>query len=169
MKKIFLFIAMAVLSSCSTYLQGDVLLMNDDGTMVRSYPNSIIEYREAPISYICGMQRHSIKDGGMLNFEDADGISHLISGGIICVDNLREVNARGAKEGSAVVSEQDWLINSIQSLDKSIRAMEKKIKENKKNGEDTAELERILREKEDERDNLAKTLWEKYNALPYII
>lgn len=167
MKKILILIAMAVLSSCSmaTYVIGDVTLMNDDGAVMRNYPNSILESHD----YILNTHSYSIKNGGLLNFEDADGIYHLIGGGIICVDNLRVVDARDVKEGSAVVSEQDWLINSIQSLDKSIRTMEKKIKEDKKNGGDTAELERILREKEEERDNLAKTLWEKYNTLPYII
>lgn len=166
MKKIFLLIAMAVLSSCSTlYVMGDVTLMNDDGAVMRSYPNSILEQHD----YILNTHSYSIKNGGLLNFEDADGIYHLIGGGIICVDNLREVDARDEKGGNPVVSERDWLINSIQSLDKSIRTMEKKIKEDKKNGGDTAELERILREKEEERDNLAKTLWEKYNTLPYII
>lgn len=164
MKKIFILIAMAVLSSCGslryyeTHVIGDVTLMNDDGVVMRSYPNSILEHHD-----ISG-DDYSIKNGGMLNFEDANGIYHLIGGGIICVDNIRSIT-----EEKTIVSEQDWLINSIQSLDKSIRTMEKKIKEDKKNGGDTAELERILREKEGERDNLAKTLWEKYNALPYII
>lgn len=164
MKKIFLLIAMVVLSSCGslryyeTHVIGDVILMNDDGVVMRSYPNSILEHHD-----ISGND-YSIKNGGMLNFKDANGIYHLIGGGIICVDSIRSIT-----EEKTIVSEQDWLINSIQSLDKSIRTMEKKIKEDKKNGGDTAELERILREKEEERDNLAKTLWEKYNTLPYII
>lgn len=160
MKKIFLLIAMAVLSSCSTlYVMGDVTLMNDDGAVMRSYPNSILEQHD-----ITGSS-YSIKNGGMLNFQDAYGDFHLIGGGIICVDNLREV----ATGKSVSLSERDRLIDNIQSLDKEIGRLTKDIKNEKKNGEDTSEMEKVLEEKETERARLASLLWEKYHTLPYII
>ena len=160
MKKIFLLIAMAVLSSCSTlYVMGDVTLMNDDGAVMRSYPNSILEQHD-----ITGSS-YSIKNGGMLNFQDAYGDSHLIGGGIICVDNLREV----ATGKSVSISEQDRLIDNIQSLDKEIGRLTKDIKNEKKNGGDTSEMERVLEEKETERARLASLLWERYHTTPYAI
>ena len=160
MKKIFSLIAMAVLSSCSTlYVMGDVTLMNDDGAVMRSYPNSILEQHD-----ITGSS-YSIKNGGMLNFQDAYGDSHLIGGGIICVDNLRVV----AEGKSVSISEQDRLIDNIQSLDKEIGRLTKDIKNEKKNGGDTSEMEKALEEKETERTRLASLLWEKYHTLPYII
>lgn len=160
MKKIFLFIAMAVLSSCSTlYVMGDVTLMNDDGAVMRSYPNSILEQHD-----ITGSS-YSIKNGGMLNFQDAYGDSHLIGGGIICVDNLRVV----AEGKSVSISEQDRLIDNIQSLDKEIGRLTKDIKNEKKNGGDTSEMEKALEEKETERTRLASLLWEKYHTTPYAI
>ena len=160
MKKIFLLIAMAVLSSCSTlYVMGDVTLMNDDGAVMRSYPNSILEQHD-----ITGSS-YSIKNGGMLNFQDAYGDSHLIGGGIICVDNLRVV----AEGKSVSISEQDRLIDNIQSLDKEIRRMTKHIKNERKNGGDTSEMEKALEEKETERTRLASLLWEKYHTTPYAI
>lgn len=160
MKKIFLLIAMAVLSSCSTlYVMGDVTVMNDDGAVMRSYPNSILEQHD-----ITGSS-YSIKNGGMLNFQDAYGDSHLIGGGIICVDNLRVV----AEGKSVSISEQDRLIDNIQSLDKEIRRMTKHIKNERKNGGDTSEMEKALEEKETERTRLASLLWEKYHTTPYAI
>ena len=160
MKKIFSLIAMAVLSSCSTlYVMGDVTLMNDDGAVMRSYPNSILEQHD-----ITGSS-YSIKNGGMLNFQDAYGDSHLIGGGIICVDNLRVV----AEGKSVSISEQDRLIDNIQSLDKEIGRLTKDIKNEKKNGGDTSEMEKALEEKETERTRLASLLWEKYHTTPYAI
>ena len=160
MKKIFLLIAMAVLSSCSTlYVMGDVTVMNDDGAVMRSYPNSILEQHD-----ITGSS-YSIKNGGMLNFQDAYGDSHLIGGGIICVDNLRVV----AEGKSVSISEQDRLIDNIQSLDKEIRRMTKHIKNERKNGGDTSEMEKAVEEKETERTRLASLLWEKYHTTPYAI
>ena len=163
MKKIFLLIAMAVLSSCSTlYVMGDVTVMNDDGAVMRSYPNSILEQHD-----ITGSS-YSIKNGGMLNFQDAYGDSHLIGGGIICVDNLRVV-AEEKSVSISIVSEQDRLIDNIQSLDKEIRRMTKHIKNERKNGGDTSEMEKALEEKETERTRLASLLWEKYHTTPYAI
>ena len=160
MKKIFSLIAMAVLSSCSTlYVMGDVTLMNDDGAVMRSYPNSILEQHD-----ITGSS-YSIKNGGMLNFQDAYGDFHLIGGGIICVDNLREV----ATGKSVSISERDRLIDNIQSLDKEIGRLTKDIKNEKKNGGDTSEMEKALEEKETERTRLASLLWEKYHTTPYAI
>ncbi len=164
MRKIFLLIAMAVLSSCATsfsasYVIGDVTLMNDDGAVILSYPNSILERHDITGS------TYSIKNGGILSFQDAYGDSHLIGGGIICVNNLREV----ANEKSVSVSERDRLIDNIQSLDKEIGILTKDIKNEKKNGGDTSEMEKALEEKETERTRLASLLWEKYHTLPYII
>ena len=160
MKKIFLLIAMAVLSSCSTlYVMGDVTVMNDDGAVMRSYPNSILEQHD-----ITGSS-YSIKNGGILSFQDANGDSHLIGGGIICVDNLRVV----AEGKSVSISEQDRLIDNIQSLDKEIGRLTKDIKNEKKNGGDTSEMEKALEEKETERTRLASLLWEKYHTTPYAI
>lgn len=171
MKKIFLLIAMVVLSSCATsysasystsYVMGDVTLMNDDGAVMRSYPNSILEQHD-----ITGSS-YSIKNGGMLNFQDANGDSHLIGGGIICVDNLRVV-AEEKSVSISIVSEQDRLIDNIQSLDMEIRRMTKQIKNERKNGGDTSEMEKALEEKETERTKLADLLWEKYHTTPYAI
>lgn len=171
MKKIFLLIAMVVLSSCATsysasystsYVMGDVTLMNDDGAVMRSYPNSILEQHD-----ITGSS-YSIKNGGMLNFQDANGDSHLIGGGIICVDNLRVV-AEEKSVSISIVSEQDRLIDNIQSLDMEIRRMTKQIKNERKNGGDTSEMEKALEGKETERTKLADLLWEKYHTTPYAI
>ena len=171
MKKIFLFIAMVVLSSCATsysasystsYVMGDVTLMNDDGAVMRSYPNSILEQHD-----ITG-RTYSIKNGGILSFQDANGDSHLIGGGIICVDNLRVV-AEEKSVSISIVSEQDRLIDNIQSLDKEIRRMTKQIKNERKYGGDTSELGKALEEKETERTRLASLLWEKYHTTPYAI
>ena len=101
----------------------------------------------------------------MLNFQDTYGDSHLIGGGIICVDNLREV----ATGKSVSISEQDRLIDNIQSLDKEIGRLTKDIKNEKKNGGDTSEMEKALEEKETERTRLASLLWEKYHTTPYAI
>lgn len=163
MKKILILIAMAVLTSCSlqSYVIGDVTLMNDEGVVMRSYPNSILEYHD----YTTGKHSYSIKNGGMVSFEDSNGISHLIGGGIICVDNVQEI----AEKEQRVISDREKLMNDIHALDKSIQTMTKRIKEEKKNGGDTAELEKLLEEKKTERDNLANTLWEKYNTTPNII
>lgn len=171
MKKIFLLIAMVVLSSCATsysasystsYVMGDITLMNDDGAVMRSYPNSILEQHD-----ITG-RTYSIKNGGILSFQDANGDSHLIGGGIICVDNLRVV-AEEKSVSISIVSEQDRLIDNIQSLDEEIRKMTKQIKNERKNGGDTSELEKAVEEKETERTKLADLLWEKYHTTPYAI
>ena len=101
----------------------------------------------------------------MLNFQDAYGDFHLIGGGIVCVDNLREV----ATGKSVSISEQDRLIDNIQSLDKEIGRLTKDIKNEKKNGGDTSEMEKALEEKETERARLASLLWERYHTTPYAI
>ena len=50
-----------------------------------------------------------------------------------------------------------------------IGRLTKDIKNEKKNGGDTSEMEKVLEEKETERARLASLLWEKYHTLPYII
>lgn len=90
------FIALVTLTSCgvvSKYVYGDISLMDDNGQIIRKYDNSVLQYEEMDIA--TGKKTsssYSIKYGGGLLFSDSDGETHYINGGIIIVDNIRNLS-----------------------------------------------------------------------------
>jgi len=130
MKHLFIatFITLVTLTSCgvaSKYVYGDISLMDDNGQTIRQYDNSVLQYEEMDLA--TGKKTsssYSIKYGGGLLFSDSAGETHYINGGIIIVDNIRNLS-----KPIKVNSEPDFDLNQVKY---DIEELNQQISEKKK-------------------------------------
>lgn len=79
---ILLIILMITSCSVTRVTYGDVSLMDNNGNLIKQYPNSLLEVQSESSGYYC------IKTGGGIIFTDSTGVTHYTHGGIILIDNI---------------------------------------------------------------------------------
>ena len=106
----------------TTTTYADVTVYDNNGTLMRSYPNA--EIHTETVSLNTGNKLHDsgafLKLGGALNFLDEHGQQHLITGGIIFMDNISETKRE--------YHEKEDIIQSLSSEYKALFEQNKEYK-----------------------------------------
>ena len=130
MKKLILLSAILGFAACSpmytnvmtTTTYADVTIYDNSGNLMRSYPNA--EIHTETVSLNTGNKLHDsgtfLKLGGALNFLDEHGQAHLVSGGIIFMDNISETKQE--------YHEKEDIIQSLSSEYKTLFEQNKEYK-----------------------------------------
>ncbi len=111
MKHIGIFILLVFLTSCGvTITYGDISVLNNNGETIRQWDNCLLEetgYEYNPttkssqkVRYYYGINRN---EG--ISFKDKTGEIHYVSGGIIIIDNIKDVNDESNYNEKSTVNE----------------------------------------------------------------